>query len=157
MIHSQAVKVVSVAAGTVGSTNGVTAVIDRSGFDQADVFVSYGPQAGTAASTAATIATLAIKHSDDTNLTTGSTISGLVAGTDFTLPTHTSTAAEGSAQVQASVDLRAKGKYLKVSLKPQADTTAVTNKNLAAFVVLSRAKEAPDSAAERGVAVFARG
>lgn len=157
MIPVQNVKVVPIVCGTVNTATGTTAVIDRAGYEQADIVVQYGPQAGTATSSAVTLATFAVKHGDDTNLTSGSTIAGLVSGTDYTLPAHSSTAVEGVAQIHASVNGIGKGRYLKVSLKPFADTTAITNVTLSAVAILSRAAQAPDTTTERNVSVFAQG
>ena len=148
MFSLQGVKHQSLVSPRTCATNAtITSInIDTSGFSELQICVMRESNAATNAGFSA----LTIQQSDDTVATNFATVSGLVAGTDYTV-----TAAIGGANSSvtnvafvANVDLRGKKRYFRVLLTP-----ATASASVAAHVILARgAQSALDSAA--GAAQF---
>ena len=141
MIHAQNVKVVASVPASVGSS-AVTLTIDSLGYDYASVTVL---RAGNASTVFASV--LKVEESDDNSAY--SNVTGLVGGTDFTIPAVSDTAS--AAIVKLDVDTKARKRYLKVSYTPGASATvAITGR-------LSRAAETPASVSDANVLSWVRG
>jgi hypothetical protein len=89
----------------------VTLTIDTLGYDHASVSVLRASNASTVFASV-----LKIEESDDNS--SYSNVSGLVGGTDFTIPTVSDTSAV--AVVKMDVDTKAKKRYLKVTATPRS-------------------------------------
>lgn len=140
MIHSQNEKVVSTLPATGSSA--VTLTVDTLGYDHASLTVLRGSNASTVFATV-----LKVEDSDD-DVTYGN-VSGMVGGTDFTIPTVTNTA--GTSVVKLDVDTKARKRYLKVTATPAASMpVAITGR-------LSRGQESPVTAADAGVLAWVKG
>lgn len=140
MIHSQMEKVVGTlpAAGT----SPVTLVVDTLGYDYASFTVLRASNANTVFAS-----TLKVEESDDNS--SYSNVTGLVGGTDFTIPAVADTA--GTSIVKVDVDTKAKKRYLKVTATPAVSVgVAVTGR-------LSRGENAPSNASEAGVLGWVKG
>lgn len=139
MIHAQNDKVVALLpTAAVGSTATSTLTIDRLGYDHVSVSAVRASNASTVFASV-----LKVEESDDDS--SYANVTALVGGGSggFTIPAVSAT---GSASiVQLNIDARAKKRYLKVSMTPGASAT------LAIVARLSRAEEAPVSAADAGV------
>lgn len=83
----------------------------------------------------------ALKHADVTNATSFATISGFVAGTDWTIP-NAVTATTDKPYVTLKIDCRKLKRYLNLTISP------VTTQTYHAAVTLSRKEQAPVSAAD---------
>lgn len=143
MISSQMSKVVA-AVPAAATTNTTTLVIDTLGYDSASVTVARASNAATVFAT-----TLKVEDSDDN--VTYSNVSGLVGGTDFTIPTVTDTAS--TSVVKFDIDTRAKKRYLRVSACPSTASAIAVSLNCR----LGRAENAPATAAEAGCIGWIRG
>ena len=143
MIASQMSKVVS-AVPAAATTNTTTLVIDTLGFDAASVTVSRASNAATAFAT-----TLKVEESDNNSDYTN--VTGLVGGTDFTIPTVTDTASVSV--VKFDIDTRVKKRYLKVSACPSTSSAIAVAINAR----LVRADVAPTTAAEAGCIGWVKG
>lgn len=134
----------------VSLTNGATAtkvLIDTKGFDFASIDVML-----SAADVVSNVPqTLKLQEADVTNATSLTDINEFKAGTGFTINpvAGTSTAVQNIYKFEA--DLRGRKRYLAVELSPR--TTQV----VAAVANLSRAEQAPVSAAEAGALNVVRG
>ena len=99
------------------------------------------------ASNASTVfaSVLKVEESDDNS--SYANVTALVAGGTggFTIPAITAAGTASASLVKIDIDARAKKRYLKVSMTPGASAT------LAIVARLSRAEEAPVSAADAGV------
>lgn len=134
MIQSQTEKVVATLPATGSSA--VTLTIDTRGYDHTSVTVLRGSNASTVFASV-----LKVEESDDDS--TYSNVSGLVGGTDFTIPAVTNTS--GTSVVKLDVDTKALKRYLKVTATPAASMpVAVTAR-------LSRGAESPVTASDAGV------
>ena len=140
MIHAQNVKVVGAVPAAVG-TSAVTLTIDTLGYDYASVSVLRASNASTVFASV-----LKIEESDDNS--SYSNVSGLVGGTDFTIPTVADTASV--AVVKLDVDTKAKKRYLKVTATPAVSVNTVVTARL------SRG-DAPTTAAEAGCIGWVKG
>lgn len=141
MIHSQMEKVVATLP-TAAATSTTTLTVDTLSWEYASFTVL---RASNAATTFASV--LKIEDSDD-NVTYGN-VSGLVGGTDFTIPAVSDTAS--TSVVKLDVDCKSKKRYLKVSVQPSASiAVAVTGR-------LSRGENAPVSASEAGCIGWVKG
>lgn len=139
MIHSQMEKVVGTLPATGSSA--VTLTVDTLGYDYASLTVLRGSNASTVFASV-----LKVEESDDNS--SYSNVSGLVGGTDFTIPTVTDTA--GTSVVKLDVDVKAKKRYLKVTATPAASMpVAITGR-------LSRGENAPTTASEAGVLAWVK-
>lgn len=123
------------------------AVIDRKGYDQCDVLIIN--ENGTTALTNGTSIALYVKEDDTSDVSNSTTFAGFIAGTDFTLPTRTSTAVDNVARL--SIDCRARKRYLFVGHTPYTTCASVIAARL------SRPDSAPDSASEVGAIVYVTG
>jgi hypothetical protein len=85
---------------------------------------------------------LKLSHSDTTDATNYSDISGFVGGTDFTVPSANTSA---KTLTLFNVDLRGKKRYIKLSWSPR--TTVIAG----AWGVLSRGSQAPSNATLAGI------
>lgn len=141
MIHAQNDKVVAAVPGSVG-TSAVTLTVDTLGYDHASVTVLRAANASTAFASV-----LKVEHSDDNS--SYSDVSGLVGGTDFTIPTVSDTASV--AVVKLDVDTKAKKRYLKVTATPAVSVNTVVTARL------SRGEVAPATAAEAGCIGWVKG
>jgi hypothetical protein len=141
MIHSQNDKVVGSVPAAVG-TSAVTLTIDTLGYDYASVAVLRASNASTAFASV-----LKVEESDDN--VSYSNVSGLVGGTDFTIPAVADTAV--ASIVKLDVDTKAKKRYLKVTATPAVSVNTVVTARL------SRGEEAPVTAADAGVIGWVKG
>jgi hypothetical protein len=141
MIHSQNDKVVGSVPAAVG-TSAVTLTIDTLGYDHASVDVLRASNASTVFASV-----LKVEESDDN--VSYSNVSGLVGGTDFTIPTVSDTAV--ASIVKLDVDTKAKKRYLKVTATPAVSVNTVVTARL------SRGEEAPVTAADAGVLGWVKG
>lgn len=140
MIHSQMEKVVGTLPATGSSA--VTLVVDTLGYDYASLTVLRGPNASTVFASV-----LKVEESD--NNSDYSNVSGMVGGTDFTIPVVADTAA--TSVVKLDIDTKAKKRYLKVTATPAVSVpVAITGR-------LSRGSEAPVTAADAGVLGWVKG
>jgi hypothetical protein len=141
MIHSQMEKVVA-SLPSAAATSTTSLVVDTLSWDYASFTVL---RASNAATTFASV--LKIEESDDNSAY--SNVSGLVGGTDFTIPAVSDTSS--TSVVKLDVDCKAKKRYLKVSVQPSASiAVAVTGR-------LSRGENAPTSASEAGCIGWVKG
>lgn len=140
MIHAQNVKVVGAVPAAVG-TSAVTLTIDTLGYDYASVSVLRASNASTVFASV-----LKVEESDDNS--SYSNVSGLVGGTDFTIPAVSDTASV--AVVKLDVDTKAKKRYLKVTATPAVSVNTVVTARL------SRG-DAPTTAAEAGCIGWVKG
>lgn len=141
MIHSQMEKLVA-ALPTAASTAVTTLTVDTAGWD----YASFGVlRASNAATTFASV--LKIEESDDNS--SYSNVTGLLGGTDFTIPAVSDTSSVSI--VKLDVPTQAKKRYLKVSVQPSASiAVAITGR-------LSRGENAPATASEAGVIGWVKG
>lgn len=140
MIHSQMEKVVGTLPATGSSA--VTLTVDTLGYDYASLTVLRGSNASTVFATV-----LKVEESDDNS--SYSNVTGMVGGTDFTIPAVTDTA--GTSIVKLDVSTTAKKRYLKVTATPAASLpVAITGR-------LSRGENAPATASEAGVLAWVKG
>jgi hypothetical protein len=126
----------------ISKTAGATATgefIDTKGFDYAIISVI----AGTADVVSNTINVLKLEEGDTTSSV--ATFSGAKQDTDFTIATNAYTSTSNGQNVWSyGVDLRARKRYLRVSVSPQ--TTMV----IGGVASLHRAEKQPATAAEAG-------
>ena len=140
MIHSQMEKVVAAVPTAVGSS-AVTLTIDSLGYDYASVTVLRASNASTVFASV-----LKIEESDDNS--SFSNVTGLVGGTDFTIPVVSDT--NSAAIVKLDVDTKARKRYLKVTATPAVSVNTVVSARL------SRG-DAPTTASEAGVIGWVKG
>ena len=126
----------------VSKTNGATAAgyIDRLGYD----YLLANVDASSPDVVSNKPSVLKLSHSDITDATGFSDISGFVGGTDFTVANGLTTTTVANTY-QFGVDLIGKKRYIKVSVSP------VTTQVLAANGFLFKGKQTPDTASEAGV------
>ncbi len=133
MIHAQDTKVVSLITPQSVTTSGtVSATVDCSGFSYAEVVLHLATQTASNVDT-----TMTVTESDGTTY---------VTNTDLTM----TTAAPDTSSAQIYkwfLDLRKRKKNLKITYEPVGAARIA-----GAHVVLSRAAQAPTTAAGRGVA-----
>ncbi len=144
MIPAQSQKVVSVTppAAIINDASAVTAQIDTIGYDYAQYYIYLG-------ATDIAMSALAVTESDTDGSGHGN-ITGLIFGTSVNSAGSTSalpTADDDNDLFCFDIDLRGRKRYL--------DLTATIGSGSAgtyftAFCILSRAEEAPNTAAERG-------
>lgn len=140
MIHAQNEKVAASVPTSVGSS-AVTLTIDTLGYDYSSVSVMRASNASTVFASV-----LKIEESDDNS--SYSNVTGLVGGTDFTIPVVSDTAS--AAVVKMDVDTKAKKRYLKVTATPAVSVNTVVSARL------SRG-DAPTAATEAGCIGWIRG
>jgi len=140
MIHAQMEKVVAAVPTAVGSS-AVTLTIDSLGYDYASVTVLRASNASTVFASV-----LKVEESDDNS--TFSNVTGLLGGTDFTIPVVSDTAS--AAIVKLDVDTKARKRYLKVTATPAVSVNTVVSARL------SRG-DAPTTASEAGVIGWVKG
>lgn len=130
MIHAQNVKYVNLVNPVSITTSAITATASCVGFDEATILLHLDTQA--ASSTVA----LAITESDGTSYTTASELAMTTVAPNTSTP-----------DLYAwNLDLRKRKKNLKISVTP---VTAVIG---SAVLILSRAEQAPTTAAAAGLA-----
>lgn len=134
MIHHQMDKVVAAVPGSVGSS-AVTLTVDTLGWDHCS-FAAM--RASNAATTFASV--LKVEQSDDNS--TYSAVAGLTGGTDFTIAQVSDTNAVSIYKID--VDVKAKKRYLKLTVTPSASI------NVVAQARLSKGEQAPVTAADAG-------
>lgn len=121
-----------IAINQASTTNAATASgnIDTLGYDYAIIDVI------TTTSDAVTNnpSVLKLSESDDTVVTNFANVSGFVGDTDFTIPNSVTS---GDWGVQLRVDLRARKRYLKVSVSP------LTTQNISAIANLFKGERLP--------------
>jgi hypothetical protein len=140
MIHSQMEKVVAAVPTAVG-TSAVTLTIDTLGYDYASVAVLRASNASTVFASV-----LKIEESDDDS--SYSAVTGMTGGTDFTIPTASTSVAS---IVKMDVATQSKKRYLKVTATPAVSVNTVVTARL------SRGENAPSSASEAGVIGWVKG
>lgn len=126
----------------ISKTNGATAsgYIDRLGYD----YLLANVDASSPDVVSNKPSVLKLSHSDITDATGFSDISGFVGGTDFTVANGLTTTSVANTY-QFGVDLIGKKRYIKVTVSP------ITTQVIAATGFLMMGKQAPDSASEAGV------
>lgn len=140
MIHSQMEKVVGTLPATGSSA--VTLTVDTLSYDYASLTVLRGSNASTVFAS-----TLKVEESDDDS--SYSNVTGLVGGTDFTIPTVTNT--NGTSIVKIDVNTVGRKRYLKVTATPSTSLpVAITGR-------LGRGEVAPATASEAGVLAWVKG
>ena len=150
MIHGQRQKFVSITPPAAIKDNGAytTSELDTNGYDYCTLVVYLG-------ATDIAVAALAVTESD----TSGSghaNVTGLIWGTSNNTGGSASTlpsATDDNKFFLMQIDLRYRKRYLDLTATA-GDGTAGTY--LAAFALLERAKEGPDSAADQGAAQILR-
>ena len=128
---------------TASAAGTATCSFDTLGYDAVSLCLIAGTSDGS--STAENPTVLTLSETDDTNLaaTNFTNISGCVGDTDFTIPVmYTSTTNDYT--VLFNVDLRARKRFLKLSVSP---TTTIA---FTAISHLFRGDEAPITAAKAG-------
>lgn len=140
----QAKSVVSIASAAITAGSTTSSVIDRLGYDYADIDVVLK---GVEATTASTLVRL--QESDDTENTNFATIDALSSGTGFTLPTSMSSAAANVFKMR--VDCRKRKRYLRVQVSPG------THSAHSVHATLLRGKAAPGAASDAGTVVLVEG
>lgn len=140
MINSAKNKYVAITppAAIVDNAAFTTAAIDCKGFAWLTIVVLFGAMDIAAASST-------IKGSDASDMSSPTTIA--TGGTDYALPT----AGSDNTFHVFDINLLGKGRYIDYAITG-GDGTAGTF--MAAFAILSRGAEAPDSVTERGVEVY---
>ena len=124
---------------TAGETN--TTIVDRLGYDYAVLDIGL-----IGIETNVTPTELKLQEANDTNATSFANISGLVGGTDFTIPATIATlGAANPTIVQMRVDLRARKRYLRLSIAAGTKTLEMLD------VQMHNAKEGPITATNAGV------
>jgi hypothetical protein len=114
--------------------------VDRSGFDYAVIRVTLGAND-------AGLTTFKLQESDDNSTFTD------VPGADFSIsPLSLPTASNGDTLWEWQIDLRGRRRYLKPALTAGNGTVGVF---VAVVAELSRAEQAPTTAAEQGLAGLA--
>ena len=144
MIHAQNTKLVSITppAAIVDNTSYTTAEVDTAGFDYAQVIVYLG-------ATDIAMTALAVTESDVSG-SGHAAVTGLVFGTSDNIAGSTSalpSATDDNKFQVFDIDLRGRKRYLDV-LATAGDGTAGTFATI--LCILSRAGDAPVTAAERG-------
>ncbi len=121
-------------------TNGGTATgyIDRKGYDYAVINIHMT----TADDTTNKPSVLTIRHGSTTVVTNGSTFSGCVSGTDYTIPDAVTS---GNNNFQFCIDCRRLERYLSVHIVPR------TNQTITAIANLFKGDEMPTNSTEAGV------
>lgn len=149
MNFAAATRSVSKAEASVASNATHSLEIDTLGFAFASIDVLFTPfTAANPPTTAATV--LRVAHSDTTGTAAQTNISGLVAGTDFTVAAGvTATAGVGYAH-RFEVDLRGKRRYLTVYATPSSTAGIITSCRL------SKGEGGPTTATEKGVSTQAQ-
>lgn len=147
MIGLQNVKIIPVACKTLGSSTNGTFRVDTLGFNYC--MLTFNTPVAAATNSSAQIAVLDINESDaaDTNTVAVSGLAGTVgtaASSQFVIPVHNDTA--NPACVPLFINLNGRKRYLQISFTPGASNTS-----FAINAILSRAYQAPNTNAERGV------
>jgi len=143
MNHVAASRSVSKAETSVALTATHSLEIDTLGFNHASIDVLFSPFTSAAGpTTAATVLRVAqsdVSGSGQTN------ISGMVAGTDFTVAAGTTATAGVGYAHRFDIDLKGKRRYLTVYATPASTCGVITTARL------SQGEEGPTTAAGRGV------
>jgi len=142
MIHAQDMKIVDLVLPQSIATNGTaTGYVDTKGFDYCTIIV----KGDTAANATNKLHTTGILLSEGDTTSSYATITGQVAGTDYTVPTPSTSVANFH---EFGIDLRGRKRYLKISLTPLGAARIFS-----ADALLSRAEEMPVGTTERGTRV----
>ena len=140
MIHAQFEKFTAfLSTAAIGSTATSTLTIDRLGYDHVSVSAIRASNASTVFANVLKVEESDLAASAYTDVT--ALVGGGTGG--FTIPAVSNT--NQAATVQIDIDCKARKRYLKVSMTPGASAT------LALVAGMSRAEEAPTSAAEKNV------
>lgn len=123
MIHAQSMKqVLAISAASTTAAATATGNIDTLGYDYLKVNVLMP----TADAVSNKPSVLKLSESNDTVVTNFADITGFVGGTDFTIPNAISSATSITQPYATfNVDLKARKRYIKVSISPL--TTQVVN------------------------------
>lgn len=144
MIHSQATKEAIVIAPVSVTTTEVTGTVDTLGYERATINVILDD-----AATTVTVTSLSVSEGETTSSVTA--IDEFTAGTadgNVTLPAASGTSVTGDI-IQFDIDLTRRKRYLLVTLASSAARIGTVTCSL------SRAKDVPSTAAERGLAFVA--
>jgi hypothetical protein len=146
MNHASANKSVAKHSASVAATATFTHEIDTLGFKYASIDVLFSPFTASNVS----IASVLRVSEADTSGATGSNVSGLVGGTDFTIAsTGASTGADIGAIARFNVDLRGRRRYLTVRVSPSTTVAVISSARL------SKAESGPTTASEANVNNYA--
>lgn len=156
MIHADNTKTVVSLLETGVVTNATTnTTIDTQGYEYADIVVAVEPADATNSDYKLT--SLVFYDAPTTDVSNQTAIDGLTGTTNstatssqFVLPTNNDTSTPQT--IRALIDLTDKERYIHVTL--QGSSTAMNT--VAVMANLSRAKEAPTTAANKGVDTLAR-
>ena len=127
MNHHSGAKSVAKHSASVAASATFTHEIDTAGFKYASIDVLFSPY--TASNVA--IANVLRVSEADTSGATGTNVSGLVGGTDFTIAsTGASTGADIGAIARFNVDLRGRRRYLTVRVTPSTTVAVISSARL---------------------------
>lgn len=127
MNHHSGAKSVAKHAASIAATATFTHEIDTAGFKYASIDVMFSPFTASNVS----IANVLRVSEADTSGATGSNVSGLVGGTDFTIAsTGASTGADIGAIARFNVDLRGRRRYLTVRVTPSTTVAVISSARL---------------------------
>ena len=127
MNHASGTKSVAKHTASVAATATFTHEIDTLGYKYASIDVMFSPYTASNVS----IANVLRVSEADTSGATGSSVSGLVGGTDFTIAaTGASTGADIGAIARFNVDLRGRRRYLTVRVTPSTTVAVISSARL---------------------------
>lgn len=127
MNHAAGTKSVAKHSASVAATATFTHEIDTAGFKYASIDVMFSPFTASNVS----IANVLRVSESDTSGATGTNVSGLVGGTDFTIAsTGASTGADIGAIARFNVDLRGRRRYLTVRVTPSTTVAVISSARL---------------------------
>jgi len=127
MNHASGTKSVAKHTASVAATATFTHEIDTLGYKYASIDVMFSPYTASNVS----IANVLRVSEADTSGATGSNVSGLVGGTDFTIAaTGASTGADIGAIARFNVDLRGRRRYLTVRVTPSTTVAVISSARL---------------------------
>lgn len=142
-IHTKVINVTPPVA-SVNNASAATTTIDTLGFDYANIYCALG-----VADAAMTV--LKVQESDYANMSGAADVTGLIYGTSSNIAGSTSSlpaSTNDNTIFGFDIDLRARKRYLDVVAT--VGSAGTTGAFIAIQAVLSRAEQAPTTAAERG-------
>jgi len=152
MISLQDVKILNTTppVASVNNTSALTTTIDTLGFDYCSIFVEFGVMD-------AALTVLKVQESDFANMSGAADITGLIYGTSTNIAGSVSALPSSTSDNTVfgfDIDLKARKRYLDVVATVGAAGT--TGAFITCQSVLSRAEQAPTTAAARGCADILR-
>lgn len=136
--------------GETGITNAGTCdtqYFDVQGYDYASIDVLLG----TSNNTTNKPSVFNLEECDTTVSSSFASVTGFVAGTDWTVPAMITATSNGNNIIRFDVDCRARKRYLRLKISP------VTTQEMAYNIRLGRASESPTTTTQAGVLAYVRG